>query len=164
MKTVREGVFETNSSSTHTLTMCKKSEYEKFENGELLFNWDHEELDTMEEAYNSMKEYYGADGSSFTLVDPYKLDFENSLTLEKFKSIIESKESLYRYSEDENGNEIQYDNTDKIHSDWEAVSYFCRWKYRKESEWPDWAEDSFCGSCTTDSGETIIAFGWFGHD
>lgn len=46
MKQVRYGVFETNSSSTHSLTMMMKSDYERWENENLyLFNgysygWD----------------------------------------------------------------------------------------------------------------------------
>lgn len=35
--TVRQGVFETNSSSVHSLTMMMKDDYEKFENGELFY-------------------------------------------------------------------------------------------------------------------------------
>lgn len=35
--TVRQGVFETNSSSVHSLTMAMKDDYEKFENGELFY-------------------------------------------------------------------------------------------------------------------------------
>lgn len=43
---VRNGVFETNSSSTHSLTMMMKSDYEKWQNDELYlyngsgFGWD----------------------------------------------------------------------------------------------------------------------------
>lgn len=33
---VRRGVFETNSSSTHSLTMCLKSDYDRWESGEVL--------------------------------------------------------------------------------------------------------------------------------
>lgn len=33
---IRRGVFETNSSSTHSLTMCLKSDYDRWENGEVL--------------------------------------------------------------------------------------------------------------------------------
>lgn len=33
---IRRGVFETNSSSTHSLTMCLKSDYDKWESGEVL--------------------------------------------------------------------------------------------------------------------------------
>jgi len=35
MKQVRLGVFETNSSSTHSLTMCAKEDYDKWVNGQL---------------------------------------------------------------------------------------------------------------------------------
>lgn len=35
---VRKGVFETNSSSTHSLTICSKEEYEKWANGEYIFD------------------------------------------------------------------------------------------------------------------------------
>ncbi len=35
---VRRGVFETNSSSVHSITMCAKSDYDKWKNGELV--WD----------------------------------------------------------------------------------------------------------------------------
>lgn len=33
---IRRGTFETNSSSTHSLTMCMKSDYDKWINGEVL--------------------------------------------------------------------------------------------------------------------------------
>lgn len=36
MKQIRYGVFETNSSSTHSLTICSDEEYKKFESGELV--------------------------------------------------------------------------------------------------------------------------------
>ena len=35
-KQIRKGVFETNSSSTHSLVMCLKSDYDRWENGEVL--------------------------------------------------------------------------------------------------------------------------------
>ncbi len=35
---IRRGVFETNSSSVHSLTICSKEEFDKWQNGELLFN------------------------------------------------------------------------------------------------------------------------------
>ena len=38
MKQIRRNVFETNSSSTHSLTMCTKSEFDKWVAGELV--WD----------------------------------------------------------------------------------------------------------------------------
>lgn len=38
MKQIRKNVFETNSSSTHSLTMCTEAEYEKWKNGELIYD------------------------------------------------------------------------------------------------------------------------------
>ena len=38
---IRKGLFETNSSSTHSLTMCSEEDYDKWKNGELFFNsWE----------------------------------------------------------------------------------------------------------------------------
>jgi hypothetical protein len=44
MKQIRYGVFETNSSSTHSLTICSDEEYEKFVSGEMLFDRIEETL------------------------------------------------------------------------------------------------------------------------
>jgi hypothetical protein len=38
MRVIRRGVFETNSSSTHSITMCSIEEYEKWESGEVLLD------------------------------------------------------------------------------------------------------------------------------
>lgn len=43
-ETIRRSVFETNSSSVHTLTMCSGKELEQWKNGEILFNPDREEF------------------------------------------------------------------------------------------------------------------------
>ena len=43
MKQIRRNVFETNSSSTHSITMCMKSDYDKWVAGELVWNrWGDE--------------------------------------------------------------------------------------------------------------------------
>lgn len=40
---VRKNVFETNSSSTHSITMCMKDEYDDWENGKVFLNnfWEN---------------------------------------------------------------------------------------------------------------------------
>lgn len=35
---IRRGIFETNSSSTHSITMCTKDDYTRWENGELIYD------------------------------------------------------------------------------------------------------------------------------
>lgn len=55
---IRLGVFETNSSSTHSLTMCSKEEYEKWESGELMLNenWNiKKQFITREDAIEYLK-------------------------------------------------------------------------------------------------------------
>ena len=42
MKQIRANVFETNSSSSHSLVLCDKNTYQKFVNGELFYNTRHE--------------------------------------------------------------------------------------------------------------------------
>ena len=44
MKTIRIGTFETNSSSTHSITMCMESDFLKWQNGEMYWNRWNEEL------------------------------------------------------------------------------------------------------------------------
>lgn len=46
---IRRSIFETNSSSVHSITMVSGSEYDKWKNGELLYDRDTETLVTKEE-------------------------------------------------------------------------------------------------------------------
>ena len=50
MKQIRVGVFETNSSSTHSLTIVSKEEYEKFKSGDFVWNKDFSKLQSLEDA------------------------------------------------------------------------------------------------------------------
>lgn len=64
MKQIRKNVFETNSSSTHSLTMCTEAEYEKWKNGELIYDCC---MDGLVEVTEEVKEYreksYALNGS-----------------------------------------------------------------------------------------------------
>lgn len=43
MKVIRAGVFETNSSSTHSLCICTEDEYNKWKNGDLIYSyWEND--------------------------------------------------------------------------------------------------------------------------
>ena len=57
----RLGVFETNSSSTHTLTIVSAEEFEMWKEGKLFFNKDEEYLGTLEE----FKKEYEEDGNKY---------------------------------------------------------------------------------------------------
>ena len=54
-KQIRRGVFETNSSSVHSLTMCSGEEYEKWENGKVLFWGERDKFATKEEIIEELK-------------------------------------------------------------------------------------------------------------
>lgn len=61
---VRCGVFETNSSSVHSLCMCMESDYEKWKNGEMVFDrWSDELIpitdEIREEIESSLDDYSG---------------------------------------------------------------------------------------------------------
>lgn len=47
---IRRGVYETNSSSTHSITMCSEKEYDEFEKGNMYIErWGSHKLYTKEE-------------------------------------------------------------------------------------------------------------------
>lgn len=54
---IRRGVFETNSSSTHSLTMCSEEEFEQWKKGKVLFDENYETFVKVSELSNKDKEY-----------------------------------------------------------------------------------------------------------
>lgn len=64
MRIIRINTFETNSSSTHSITMCSKSDYEKWKKGELLYDRWHDKLVSPEDK-NSEVEYTDKDYFTF---------------------------------------------------------------------------------------------------
>ena len=55
---IRQGVFETNSSSTHAMVICSKADYEKLERGEMYIDAWGEEPVTKEEVIKRLSKYY----------------------------------------------------------------------------------------------------------
>ena len=63
---VRNNIFETNSSSVHSITLCPEDEFKKWKNGELLFDRYNDKLISLKEAEGLKEEmridrrkYYG---------------------------------------------------------------------------------------------------------
>jgi hypothetical protein len=52
---IRKGVFETNSSSTHSLTMCSAGDYEEWKEGKLFYNDWNENFITKDEVYKDLE-------------------------------------------------------------------------------------------------------------
>ena len=68
MKTIRIGTFETNSSSTHSITMCMESDFLKWKNGEMYWNRWNEELvpkEEVEKEFTKIREKFIAENPGF---------------------------------------------------------------------------------------------------
>ena len=131
---VRQGVFETNSSSTHSLTICTEDEYNKWKKGELLFDyWDEEfvnpadtsltddEKESVKEDYNKRKQKYWKDWEDLS---------------EKEKEELYAEELKEKYSE--------------------AMTY--------DEWLDDSCLETYVHNYTTPNGEKIVAFGRYGYD
>lgn len=135
MISVRKNVFETNSSSTHSITMCSENEYDKWKSGELFYKrWD-EKFYTKEQIIEKAKA-------------------RKKECMEKQ----EKGESIYRYEEkylqaetDEELYKVEYDED-------EYQNFEDFWNY-VECEY-----ETFEDSYTTESGEKIIVFGYHGYN
>lgn len=134
-KQIRRGVFETNSSSTHSLTMCSEEEFEKWKNGEILFDrWGSEDFvspKTMTDLQkNDAKEYYESTR------DDFQKEWDNLSET--------AKESYYTKYAKENGL-----------IDEDAQTYE---QYMRNNDL-----ETFVTRYTSKSGDKIVAFGEYGY-
>ena len=128
MLQIRHGVFETNSSSTHSISICKKFEYDAWVRGEVYLNdgWWSKSLEN-------------------------ELKYKKFLTKEEAMKLIADSghcEDVHSLDEEELS-EVFYD---ECIYDIEMYNNMCEY-------YEEYAEEY-----TTDSGETIIAFGYYGND
>lgn len=94
MRQIRNGVFETNSSSTHSLTMCMKSEYDKWVDGELYWDdWNNVLVtkDVVEQELNKLREEFREDYPDYIQGDE---NWE-----EKFFEYVDDDKQYYTYEE-----------------------------------------------------------------
>ncbi len=127
--------FETNSSSTHSLTMCTKEEYDNWKNGKLLFNSCYKkfvplleltkaDFEEAEDNYESNKQKYQKDWNQLTKEE------QEEYTLEYIKEN-RSMDEIVTYPE---------------------------WLDRNDYL------DQFYKEYTTKNNEKIVAFGVYGYD
>ena len=135
-KAIRYGVFETNSSSVHSLTMCSEEDFNKWKSGEYLF-------DTYEKKFvppfkPSEKTIEAAKDEYVRTKTDYMKDWEELSETTRKKYIIEyaEKNDLFDY-----GDLKTYD------------TYFNSYDL-----------ETYSGKYTTNNGEVVIAFGKYGHD
>lgn len=128
---IRRGVFETNSSSVHSLTMCMKSDYDKW----------------------TSKDLFLYTGYGFGYAEEKKPINSHFYTKEQVIDFMQSNEYT-----DKNMN---WDDEDEV------MDYF------HENEWYDFdyyvnhylcEYEQFEEEYNTPNGETVVAFGYYGHD
>lgn len=124
-KQIRRGVFETNSSSTHSITMMMKTDYDR---------WEKEKLYLYDDDY--------CFGYEFN-----KPEKGNLYTKEEVEAFIKSNKYY-------DGEEIDFEDYSLLKGEYGFVH-------------PDYEDDyleSYYNEFTTKSGETVVAFGYYGHD
>lgn len=144
---VRQGVFETNSSSTHTLTICSKDDFDKWKRNEVFWldnDWHKldtdknfvtpEELEELAEKYNEEQQKRIDSGDKFAKV----LDMDKVLNERRDYSYYDSywdteRSSLEAYTMD----------------DWYARNVDL---------------ETYERNFTSPSGDEMVAFGAFGYD
>lgn len=139
---VRRGIFETNSSSTHSLTICTKEEFEKWKRGEMWFDRDYERL--VEKKFvvkldeeESKAHYINTHPSGYYYKTWEELSEEE---IEKWhKNFLSSKKS-------------------KIESSYDYQTYD-QWYFNSYD-----GLEKFDYEYTTPSGDNIVVFGKYGYD
>jgi len=134
---VRKGVFETNSSSTHSLCICSQEDFDAWKAGKTLFNEYKNEFRPVEDfgisvSDKEVKDYYNNTKQEF-----YK-SFEN-LTSDEVQKVKDRLLTELRANADMDGFES--------YADW----------------WRDYLEE-FERSYTSKSGDKIVVFGQYGYD
>lgn len=135
MRQIRKNVFETNSSSTHSLTMCTKEEYDNWKNGKLLFD-----------------SYYKKFVPSLELT---KVDFEEAE--DNYESNKQKYQKNWNQLTKEEQEEYTLEYIKKNKSMDEIVTY-PEWLDRNDYL------DAFYKEYTTKNNERIVAFGVYGYD
>ena len=132
---VRHSVFETNSSSTHSLTICSEEKFEAWKKGEILFNSWSEKFENVIQLTDSQRE-------------DAKIDYEDK------------KETFWKDWDSLNEKEKE-----KWYSKYAKENDFINDGYITYEDWCDNCSlEKFVETYTTDGGEKIVAFGKYGYD
>ena len=132
---IRRGVYETNSSSCHSLTMCSEEEFNRWKDGELLF-------DTYEEVFVSA----------------------NTLTKDQKEEAAEDYElNKDEYAKD--WNDLSDNAKEKYYTSYAKRRNLLKDCYDNYHEYMNEGYlESYEQHYTTPNGEKIVAFGQYGHD
>ena len=134
-KQVRRGVFETNSSSTHSLTMCSEDEFEAWKRGEVLFKrWEEKFVKPTQ------------------LSDQDKRDAEDEYDY--------TKDSYWK-----DWNDLSDDEKEKWYAKYATNHNLKDYDVKTYDEYMrSGSLETFVQRYTSKSGDKIVAFGEYGYD
>ena len=119
MKLIRRGTFETNSSSTHSITMCKESDFDKWKNGEMYWDRWNESLVSKEEVEKEMAKLKEEFISEHPDYDKDDIDWE-----EQLEDYLNSDKEYYTYEEFNNYDYIEYETFEDSYDGVIAFGYY----------------------------------------
>ena len=155
MKLIRANIFETNSSSTHSLVMCTKETLDKWKNGEILFLKGNDEFVTKGKELN---EYVA---KSIIYKESKYISTDNGYVFEYKGQIYPNRDAMYN---EENIAAI----TEEQINDWlENCDDSCERPLTYDEYWNSVEEDCYEGfeqTFTTPGKEEVVAFGYYGND
>lgn len=132
---IRRGTFETNSSSTHSLSICSEEKFNQWENGKLAYREYEDEFVKIPDLSRDEKERARQDYEDHK--DEYAKDWDELPE--------DLKEKYYtKYAED-------------IHAEDIDAETFREWSH-------DCYLETFIKHYTTESGDKIVAFGKWGYE
>ena len=137
MKTqVRRGVFETNSSSTHSLTICTEEQFEEWKHGEVLFiEWEKQGQDFVPAFVLTDRDKKEAASNYEACKDEFQKDFDDLSDT--------AKEKIYRKYAKENN---------LVNEDAQTYDQYMNDDYL----------ESYERHYTTKHGDRIVIFGRYG--
>lgn len=163
MEQIRRNVFETNSSSTHSITMCPKEEFEKWKKGELFYIDYSGEFVNAEERDKCVRRAI--------LWNKFKTNWkENTVTFKEetvtFDGSWEMQNEIREnWMTEENLAEITQEVIDEALADLDEYNldrYEIPLSY---DEWYDYINfEKYEEEYTTPKGEKIVAFGCYGYE
>ena len=121
MISIRRNVFETNSSSTHSITMCMESDFDKWKKGELYWDRWNNKLVSKEEVDKKVQEWK----EKFIAKNP-NFDENDEDWKEQLEDYINDDKTYYTYEEFNDYGYLEYETykTEFVTSNGEKVVSF----------------------------------------
>lgn len=145
---IRRNIFETNSSSVHSITICKSEDYNAFQAGTV---W-------CKESYSDNSKFLPEAEAIEKNIDILK---KNGLDDEKYFDAYRKKKKFWDAFESVYGDD--YDEYQNLKDNYDLESryeYYLDW----DSFWEDCEYETFEEEYITEHGDKVIAWGYYGSD